>query len=107
MAKLRSIVLRNYRRFAGEIELPLDPGMNLISIPAGLGKTSILEAISWCLLGTELVSEPEQVPNIEELGKGMADVLVGLEFVNGERLERFALFSYRTGRSSRRPGGGG
>ena len=97
MAKLRSIVLRNYRRFAGEIELPLDPGINLISIPAGLGKTSILEAVSWCLLGTELVAEPEQVPNIEALGKGMAEVLVGLEFVNGERLERYALFSYLAG----------
>ncbi len=97
MAKLRSLLLRNYRRFAGEIELPLDPGINLIAIPAGLGKTSILEAVSWCLLGTELVCEPEQVPNIEALGKGMADVLVGLEFVNGERLERFALFSYVSG----------
>lgn len=100
MAKLRSIVLRNYRRFAGEIELPLDPGINLITVPAGQGKTSILEAVSWCLLGTELVSEPEQVPNIEALGTGMADVLVGLEFVNGERLERFALFSYCSGEAA-------
>jgi hypothetical protein len=93
MAKLRSIVLRNYRRFTGEIELPLDPGINLITMPAGQGKTTLLEAVSWGLLGTELVAEPEQVPNIEALGKGMTDVLVGLEFVNGERLERQALFS--------------
>jgi hypothetical protein len=97
MAKLRSIVLRNYRRFAGEIELPLDPGVNLIVIPTGQGKTSILEAVSWGLLGPELVTEPEQVPNVDALGKGMAEVLVGLEFVNGERLERFALFSYLSG----------
>jgi hypothetical protein len=97
MAKLRSVVLRNYRRFAGEIELPLDPGVNLIAAPTGQGKTSILEAVSWALLGPELVSEPDQVPNVEALGKGMAEVLVGLEFVNGERLERFALFSYLSG----------
>jgi hypothetical protein len=37
------------------------------------------------------------VPNVEAMGKGMAEVLVGLEFVNGERLERYALFSYLAG----------
>lgn len=93
MAKLRSLTLINYRRFAGEIELPLDPGVNLIVIPRGMGKTTVLEAISWCLLGTELVSDPEQVPNAEALGAGMAEVRVALNFTNGENLERFALYS--------------
>jgi hypothetical protein len=92
MAKLRSLTLTNYRRFAGEIELPLDPGVNMIAVPSG-GKTTILEAISWCLLGNELVSDPGQVPNVEALGTGMAEVRVALTFTNGERLERFALYS--------------
>jgi hypothetical protein len=93
MAKLRSAILRNYRRFAGEILLPFDQNVNMIVIPAGQGKTSILEAVSWCLLGTDLVSQPDQIPNADALGAGMAEVLVGLEFTNGERLERFAQFS--------------
>ncbi len=93
MAKLRSLTLINYRRYAGEIELPLDPGVNLIVIPPGMGKTTILEAISWCLLGNELVADPEQVPNAEALGAGMAEVRVAMTFVNGERLERFALYA--------------
>lgn len=93
MAKLRSLTLINYRRFAGEIELPLDPGVNLVVVPAGKGKTTILEAISWCLLGNELVADADQVPNAEALGAGMAEVRVGMTFVNGERLERFALYS--------------
>lgn len=93
MAKLRSLTLINYRRFAGEIELPLDPGVNMIVMPPGMGKTTILEAVSWCLLGTELVADPEQVPNAEALGAGMAEVRVALTFTNGERLERFALYS--------------
>ncbi|MDW5561732.1 MAG: AAA family ATPase [Methanomassiliicoccus sp.] len=93
MAKLRSLALTNYRRYAGEIELPLDPGVNLVHMPPGMGKTTILEAISWCLLGTELVAEPGQVPNAEALGMGMAEVRVAMTFINGERLERFALYS--------------
>jgi hypothetical protein len=93
MAKLRSLTLINYRRYAGEIELPLDPGVNLIAIPPGMGKTTILEAISWCLLGNELVADPEQVPNADALGTGMAEVRVAMTFVNGERLERFALYA--------------
>lgn len=93
MAKLRSLTLINYRRFAGEIELPLDPGVNLVVIPPGMGKTTILEAIAWCLLGNELVADPEQVANDDVLGAGMAQVMVALTFVNGERLERFALYS--------------
>lgn len=93
MAKLTSILLVNYRRFHGEIELPLDPGVNLIAIPSGMGRSTLLEAISWCLLGNELVSDPGQVPNVDALGSGMAQVMVSLTFVNGESLERYALFS--------------
>jgi len=97
MAKLTSILLVNYRRFHGEVEMPLDPGVNLIAIPAGRGRSTLLEAISWCLLGNELVSDPGQVPNLDALGSGMAKVMVSLSFVNGETLERYALFSDESG----------
>jgi DNA repair exonuclease SbcCD ATPase subunit len=101
MAKLRSLTLINYRRFAGEIELPLDPGVNMIVMPPGMGKTTILEAVSWCLLGTELVADPEQVPNAEALGAGMAEVRVALTFTNGERLERASLRQDKTSSQAR------
>lgn len=90
MAKLRSVTMVNYRRFAGEIELPLDPGITLIEIPPGGGKSTVLEAIAWCLLGE---GEPEQIPNASVLEVGRAEVAVALTFVHGERLERRALFS--------------
>ena len=93
MAKLRSIILRNYRRFAGEIALPLDPGTTMVIVPPGHGKSTVLEAIAWGLLGTALVPRPGDVPNADAVGAGQAEVMVGLEFVNGERLERSAWFS--------------
>lgn len=93
MAILRSIELRNYRRFRGEIELSLSPGINLVTTPPGGGKTTVLEAVSWCLLGNALVCDPNQVPNVEALGVGMTEVLVGLTFEGGERLERSAVLS--------------
>jgi hypothetical protein len=93
MAKLSSVTFVNYRRFAGEVEIPLDRGVNLIVVPPGMGKTTILEAIAWCLLGNDMVPDPRKVPNAEALGAGMTKVAVALKFVNGESLERFALFS--------------
>lgn len=83
----------NYRRFLGEMEIPLDPGVNLVQILPGMGRSTLLEAVSWCLLGNELISNPHQVPNLDALGRGMTEVRVGLSFTNGETLERFALFA--------------
>jgi len=98
MTKLRSLTLVNYRRFAGEVRLPLDPGVNMVVIPPGMGKTTVLEAVSWCVLGTELVSDPEQVPNAEALDADLAEVGVALDFINGELLERSASYSRVGGR---------
>lgn len=93
MAKLLAISLLNYRRFAGEVEIPLDPGVNIVLIPPGMGKTTILEAVAWCLMGNEMVSDPTLVPNVDALDHGLTEVNVALTFVNGERLERFAQFA--------------
>lgn len=51
MASILSIVLRNYRRFRGEIELPLSGGIDIVQTPPGMGKSSIAEAVAWCLAG--------------------------------------------------------
>ncbi len=70
MSFLSSIILEDYRRFRGEIELPFCPGANLVVVPSGKGKTTLIEAISWCLLGNELVSVPGDVPNCRCSGEG-------------------------------------
>lgn len=76
MALLRSVVLRNYRRFAGEVELNLAPGLNLVHGPPGMGKSTIVEAVAWCLLG------PEALPaGTEVRSAGVADeAMVSLSF---------------------------
>ena len=74
MAFIRSMVLRNYRRFRGEIELPFSGGIDIVQVPKGMGKSSIAEAAAWCLVGGMPDSE---VMNAE--GKGVGeDTLVGL-----------------------------
>lgn len=86
MAFIRSMVLRNYRRFRGEIELPFSGGIDIVQVPKGMGKSSIAEAAAWCLVGGMPDSE---VMNAEgkEVGE---DTLVALTFADAERtvLER-------------------
>ena len=54
---IANVSLRNYRAFAGEInfELSLDPvkTITIIHGEMGLGKTTILDSIYWCLYGKE------------------------------------------------------
>lgn len=47
------LTIENFRAHKHKvIELP-DTGISLISGPSGIGKTTILEAIAWCLYGTK------------------------------------------------------
>ena len=86
MAFIRSMVLRNYRRFRGEIELPFSGGIDIIQTPPGMGKSSIAEAVAWCLAGG---MPHDELMNVEgrEAGEG---TLVALTFADddGTVLER-------------------
>lgn|GEM_PF-1117189 len=82
MALLQSIVLRNYRRFRGEIEVPLSAGIDLICAPPGGGKSSLAEAVAWCLVGRSGAAASEVV-NTDALAEGDPDVLVTLTFQAG------------------------
>ncbi|HHT74517.1 MAG TPA: AAA family ATPase [Methanomassiliicoccaceae archaeon] len=86
MAPVLSIVIRNYRRFRGEIELPLSGGMDVIQIPPGMGKSSVAEAVAWCLTG--VMSRPDVI-NVEALEAG-EDTMVSLTFSDADNtvLER-------------------
>jgi DNA repair protein SbcC/Rad50 len=48
--RLRTIALRNYRRFANAV-LELPNGVIAITGPNGAGKSTLIEAIAWCLFG--------------------------------------------------------
>ena len=55
--RIAHVTLKNFRAYAGEIEfdLSLDPSKTITIIHGemGLGKTTILDAIYWCLYGKE------------------------------------------------------
>ncbi len=86
MASVLSIVLRNYRRFRGEIELPLSGGIDIIQTPRGMGKSTIAEAVAWCLAGG---MSRDEVMNDEGRLAG-EETMVSLAFADPRRtvLER-------------------
>ncbi len=88
MVILRSVTMRNYRRYQGEVELELGDGITVVSMPPGKGKTTVLEAISWCLFGSGGSSNASEIPNAQEMCGGGAEVMIALSFDGGARLER-------------------
>lgn len=54
--------LVNYRRFISQHEIPLDPGVNLVFIPPGRGRSTLPEAIPWCLLDNDMVATRRRYP---------------------------------------------
>lgn len=89
MAVLRSITMRDYRRYQGEVELELGDDVTVISMPLGNGKTTVLEAITWCLFGSG-AADTSEIANAQEMCRGGAEVMVALGFEGGARLERSA-----------------
>ncbi len=78
---LKQIILNNYRAFAGEniINFNKDDDSQLTvitSLTTGAGKSTIIEAIYWCLYGENIVTQPiERIFNIEALKtKNVLDV---------------------------------
>lgn len=86
MAPLQSIVLRNYRRFRGEVEIPLSGGIDVITAPPGHGKSSLAEAVAWCLVGRGPLTAASEVVNIDAMAEGDPDVLVSLTFRGEEEV---------------------
>ena len=52
--KVKELVLRDFRGFAGEHRVVFSDGINVIHGPVGSGKTSIVQAIEYALYGTQL-----------------------------------------------------
>ncbi len=62
---LKSLALEHFRSFTDRtvIEFPAEAGINIISGPNGLGKTTLLEAIEWALTG-----RIRRLPDMDEQG---------------------------------------
>jgi DNA repair exonuclease SbcCD ATPase subunit len=53
--KIRGVLAEGFRSLLRDVELCLDrPGLNLVKGENGTGKTTIFEALVWCLYGTNL-----------------------------------------------------
>jgi len=86
--KLKKIVLHNFRQFYGKQEINLETSdkSNVIVIHGenGSGKTTILEAFSWCLYGKMDLTQSQNILNekvFNDLPKGMtSDAKVVLIF---------------------------
>lgn len=56
---LNYIKIKNFRNFEGETEIKFNENINVILGNNDTGKTNIVNAISWCLYGEELVNTHE------------------------------------------------
>lgn len=86
--KLKKIILENFRQFYGKQELNLetsdDKNVIIIHGENGSGKTTILEAFSWCMYGQMDLSQAKNILNervFNDLPSGMStDVRVTIIF---------------------------
>lgn len=84
--KFHKIILSNFRQFYGkqEIQFSTSKSKNITLIHAenGFGKTTILNAIQWCLYGmlTEKFEKREDIINYDAIDKGVKSAYVELEF---------------------------
>ena len=78
--QLRSIHLRNYRKYGNQI-IDLPPGIIGVVGRNGSGKSTLIEAIGWCLYGSNAARTSSE--EIRTAGTAGGDCSVTLEFVLG------------------------
>jgi DNA repair exonuclease SbcCD ATPase subunit len=104
--QIRRVKLKNFRQFYGEqdVEFPTTGKKNVTLIHAenGFGKTSILNAVLWCLFRqvTPKFERPDDIVNYEAAAEGekTATVDVEIEFKKNRYLIQRTFFSDREGR---------
>jgi exonuclease SbcC len=74
---LSELQIRDYKQFAGEYTLPLEPhGVVGVVGPNGAGKTTLFESIEWCLYGPRSIATGDVFPRGRE---GKPRVCITLE----------------------------
>ncbi|MDD4872900.1 MAG: AAA family ATPase, partial [Kiritimatiellae bacterium] len=104
--KIQKVELKNFRQFHGEqtIEFATDGEKNVTLVHAEntFGKTSLLNAVLWCLYGqvTAKFENPDKIVNFEAIKEGAdtAEVGVQFEFNGKEYLVRRMFFNSRSTR---------
>src|SRR5687767_5170372 len=104
--RISSVKLNNFRQFYGQQELafPTNGNKNVTLIHAenGFGKTSILNAVLWCLFRqvTPKFERPEDIINYDARDAGVktARVDVEIEFKDQQYLIQRTFIAYRDGR---------
>lgn len=105
--RLRRVKLKNFRQFYGEQEIAFPAAENgknvtLIHAENGFGKTSILNAVLWCLFRqvTPKFERPDDIVCYDALEQGekMASVDVEIEFKQKRYLLQRTFFVDRDGR---------
>lgn len=93
-AKLQSVTIENFLGIQGLIELNLstmDDGVWFIEGNNGSGKSSLLEAITWCLFNRFLRTDMKASFAVNDVTKRNCRVVV--KFENGYSIERFRKYS--------------
>lgn len=86
--KIRGVLAEGFRSLLKDVELCLDrPGLNLVKGENGTGKTTIFEALVWCLYGTNLKDTTvDKIPSwVEIRDEGWRGTMVITEaWIDGE-----------------------
>lgn len=87
--RVNSVRLKQFRSYAS-LELPAQPGLNVLTGPNGAGKTNILEALFLCAFGRS--HRTPRDAELIRLGSGQGLVEIGLMTNAGSRTIRAELF---------------
>ncbi len=89
--RLTKLKVAGFRGFAREQVIDLDADVILLSGPNGSGKTSLLDAIMWCLTGKirRLGSESDLVSKYSEFGEARAELSLTGDFGSWTITRRF------------------
>lgn len=92
---IKKITVENFRNHIAEKKFNFEDGLNIFQGENGIGKTSLLSAITWCIFGYDIYSKNVQnfsiYPIIDDEEQVDLKPRVEVEFSNGTVLKR--LFS--------------
>ncbi len=84
--QILSIHLKNIKSHR-DTELTFSPGINVLSGPNGVGKSTIFEAIGYAMFGVDAQSFVGNVERFITIGSKRGEIAVVFEVADGERFQ--------------------